>query len=283
MQHIIIYNPNAGKGKALKLLKGVCELMVQNHHLFTAMESPIHELPAPDWRAFDSCLIIGGDGTLHRILNKWGVPPLPCMLLGGGSGNDFMLDLYPKLTIEQVLPTLLKNRIKEVDLGICNGILFATGVGIGFDGFVAKRLQQKGWLSGHAAYYAAVLGEIFFYHEKPLAYHIDGKEGELPCFMLTVGNTRRFGGGFMVTPGATPFDGQFQICLIKAVTRWQRIINLSKLKKGKHLHLRFVEALEAKKIEVKAAEFLPCHMDGECYDFENFTISMASQQLKLII
>lgn len=281
--YLLLYNPSAGKGRTLRFLNRVKHYLIEEGIAYETMETPAsREVTAPNFNSFRAILLLGGDGTLHRVMNYWGVPSIPLGLISTGSGNDFARESSGIRQPEEQLKNILKGKIHPTDLGRCNGIYFATGVGIGFDGLIAHKLQRKGWLTGHAAYYAAVVREMLFYREKEIEVLADGASGKRYSFMLTIGNTRDFGGGFRVTPGAIPNDGWFQLCLVHRVNLLQRALNLQKVKKGRHLNLPFVDALEVKDVHIQADEELHCHMDGECYKWKEFRVEILPSAINLL-
>lgn len=266
--------------KVLEKTKAFLEQHQLNHQL---METPANmDIPAPDWKAFQKMILVGGDGSLHRVLNYWGVPEIPICLISGGSGNDFSRLSHQSASLNTQLQSILSDTSYACDLGRCNGIYFATGVGIGFDGEVGRILQNNSRFKGHLAYFLVVIMQIFRYREKPIRMDIDGVRKEGPSLLLTVGNGSEFGGGFKVTPGASFTDGIFQCCLIEKVGLLQRILHLPKVEKGKHEQLPFVHMFDCTTIRITADETLTCHMDGEIYQWEDFRIEMLPAAMQLL-
>lgn len=283
MDCLVIYNPFANGGHANHTLKKVEAFLKENSILYSTTLTPGTKADiAPDFLNFKRILLLGGDGTLHRLLNYWGIPPIPICLISAGSGNDFSRLSHQSASLKTQLTQFLANEVYACDLGQCNSVWFATGVGIGFDGQVAKTLQKNSRFKGHLAYMLVVIMQIFSYRETFMSVkHDQGSEKELGL-LLTVGNGAEFGGGFKVTPGASFRDGIFHCCWIHKISLWQRIIHLSKVEKGTHEKLPFVQMFETSSLNLQSEHELTCHMDGEVYTWKEFQVSMHAGVLQLI-
>lgn len=283
MDCLLIYNPFANGGHSNQILKKV-EAFLQEHSIgYDTKSTPSKKgEQAPNYSEYRRVIILGGDGTLHRVLNYWGIPPLPVCLISAGSGNDFSRLSHKSASLKAQLNQFLENQTYPCDLGQCNGVWFATGVGIGFDGRVAQTLQKNSRFKGHLAYMLVVIMQIFSYKETEMrVVHDEGEEKE-KGLLLTVGNGSEFGGGFKVTPQASFQDGLFQCCWIKEISLIQRILHLSKVEKGTHQKLPFVKMFDTKSLELHSKELLTCHMDGEVYQWCEFKVSMHPGALTLI-
>ena len=279
----VIYNPFANGGHANHTLKKVEAFLKENSIPYSSTLTPGSKSDlAPDYSIFQRILLVGGDGTLHRLLNYWGIPPIPICLISAGSGNDFSRLSHQGANLNIQLRQFLANQVYPCDLGRCNGVWFATGIGIGFDGQVAQTLQKNSRFKGHLAYMMVVIMQIFSYKEtKMTVKHDQGLEKELGL-LLTVGNGSEFGGGFKVTPKASFRDGIFHCCWIQKISLWQRIIHLSKVEKGTHEALPFVKMFETRSLKLQSEQVLTCHMDGEVYRWKEFEVSMHAGSLNLI-
>ncbi|MDX5319630.1 MAG: hypothetical protein LPK45_01085, partial [Bacteroidota bacterium] len=175
MKWLIIYNRFANGGGSLAVLsqveKAVKAVGVDYDKLHTAEDG---SLAPPSWQEYEKVALVGGDGTLHRLLNTWGVPPIPLCLISGGSGNDFSRLAQGTASLKEQIHHFIHGQTSNVDLGRCNGVWFATGVGIGFDGEVARILNKNSRFKGHLAYLLVVILQIFRYKEKEIEVSHDG-------------------------------------------------------------------------------------------------------------
>ncbi|MEM9895313.1 MAG: diacylglycerol kinase family protein, partial [Bacteroidota bacterium] len=164
---------------------------------------------------FTEVIIIGGDGTINAVINSIDLR-IPVAIIPSGTGNDFVKMLSIGRTIEEQIQTALTGELIDVDLGICNGHLFANGIGIGFDGQIVEDMAVKRvpFLRGHAAYYFHVLRILGGYKEKQFSYEADGKKYDEKLILLTIGNGSTIGGGFKFIPNSKLYDGYLLNCEI---------------------------------------------------------------------
>ena len=267
----LLFNPRAGKGRAGALA----------HRIFNEVEQKMGKIdlisdPWPqDLSSYTEAWLCGGDGTLNAFINQYSSLAIPFAVFKGGSGNDFAWQLYREKTVGEYLQSVLSGSPVKVDAGICNGRLFLNGAGIGFDGEVVKAMGVKRFFSaGHIAYLTVVLKKIFSYREKEMRMEAESQQRRGKYFMLAIANGSRYGGGFMIAPGADVSDGWFNIVLIKKVAPLRRIFLLPKVEKGKHLHLPEIEFFREKKIVVYATDLLTAHLDGELMESMRFNIEI---------
>ena len=283
MKLAIISNTSAGKGIAPSYLHRVthaCENKGFTYQVFS------DALPEEQVLAgFDQILIIGGDGTLHHVINayKEALRTIPLSLLAAGTGNDFARSIYSNQNFDFQLDRVLNGELKPIDVGLCNEHWFLNGVGVGFDGAVVHKMLKDRWFSGHLSYYMAVLSLLFSYEETPLKITIGQQVLEKDTLMLTVGNGRFFGGGFLVTPQASIMDGLLDACVVGRIPKWKRAFHLPKIEKGQHVSLSFVRYVQGKEIRIESEKPLHAHLDGEYHLGSDFRISIRPAYLQFRI
>jgi YegS/Rv2252/BmrU family lipid kinase len=264
-KHIaLVCNPTRENARALEVADEVVHLLRNTGHkyaLFTAYwPSQLDE--------FTDVWIIGGDGTLNYFINQFPDTRVPLSVFRGGSGNDFHHMLYGEIDVEQQVGKLLTSSIVEVDAGICNGQLFLVGVGIGFDGAVVNDLLGKRKLAGKASYLLSILKHIIGYIEKHCVIEMNGREVREDCFLISVANSRRYGGGFIVAPKASLTDAKLDVNIVSKIHPLKRMKFLPVVERGEHLSLSYVQYDQSDKIMIRTETKLHAHMDGE-YIFDD--------------
>lgn len=267
----ILANELAGKGKALKVVEHVTELLTIRNIPFDIY---IKDWP-DEFKDHSDIFLIGGDGTLNFFINKYPQNYKPVSLFKGGSGNDFAWKLYGDLSVEEYFNRVLKTEPKKVDAGICNGKYFINGVGIGFDGSIVKSMKSRRMFSaGHIAYMFAVVRSILFYLEKKMRLRFEKHDIQGRFFMVTIANGERYGGGFRVAPGAQINDGLFDIVTITRIDPIRRMFHLPKVSSGKHLLLPFVKKYRSSEISITSHKMLVGHYDGELFESKEYVIRL---------
>ena len=266
----ILCNPFAGNGKALQLADRICKQLSTDNVLFNIYK----EKWPDDFDEHSDVFIVGGDGTLNFFINNYPDVPLPLVIFNGGTGNDFHWLLYGKKTFAEQMEIALTAEPKPIDIGRCNEKYFINGVGIGFDGAVAKSLTGKKKSIGKSAFLVAILKKIFFYRSKN--YEISSAELNESGHKLLLGiaNGRRAGGGFHIAPESEADDGLLDLVIIDALTPIRRLKYLPVIEKGKHLQLPFIKYLKTKKVLIESNEPMQAHLDGEYYSEKKMAIEI---------
>ncbi len=86
---------------------------------------------------------------------------------------------------------------------------------------------------------------------------------EQPSIMVSIGNTNRTGGGFLITPNALLDDGQFDVAVVRAQSRPALLALLPRAMVGKHTNHPAVTMLQTGQLQILCQAGLPVHMDGE--------------------
>lgn len=277
----IICNPKSGKGKPLQLLPLFENFITQhqfNYQSFTG------NLPN-NLNNFTDLVIMGGDGTINYTLNHFKHINIPVAMISCGTGNDIATLLLGNTSTQQQFETALFGAIQKVDAGMCNHKLFINGVGIGFDGWVVKRLLAKNLLRGKAAYYSTVISLLLLYNETKVSINIDGEQNETNLFMLSAANGKTYGGGFKIAPLAEVNDGLLEIIVVDKLPVLKRLKYLPVIENGKHLNkpLPFLTYKTGKKITVQSTQKLKAHLDGEYMEANHFEIEVLPQFLSVRI
>ncbi|TBR19496.1 MAG: YegS/Rv2252/BmrU family lipid kinase [Chitinophagaceae bacterium] len=270
-KHIaIVCNRLAGSGRAVTLANKISEVLNQ--------KKIIHTLFNGDWpKTFEgitNIFIVGGDGTLNYFVNQYSNIQLPLAVFNGGTGNDFHWLLYGKISFEDQLELVLKATPRTIDGGRCNDKYFINGVGIGFEGAVAKSLTGKKKLPGKTSFMLAILQKIFFYRSRTYQVKIENEQFENTYFLISVMNGKRAGGGFYIAPNATITDGLLEVVIIKKLHPLKRLRWLPVIEKGKHMQLSIVESRKISKINIQSNTIIEAHLDGEYYEADKLEIEI---------
>jgi diacylglycerol kinase (ATP) len=245
------------------LLKG----MSVQHQVF------FNEWPE-DLKEYTDAWIVGGDGTVNFFINNYPEVNLHLSVFAGGTGNDFHWMLYGKISVEEQVEKILSLTPVTVDAGVCNGKLFLNGIGIGFDGAIVKDLLGKKKFPGKASYLVSILKHIAGFREFPCQIEYNNSQVNQDCFMISVANAARYGGGFHVAPKAVLNDGLLDISVVGKISALKRLRYLPVMEKGEHLHLPFINYSHEASVSIKADKLLPAHADGEYFEAMEFNVQV---------
>jgi YegS/Rv2252/BmrU family lipid kinase len=224
---------------------------------------------------FDVVIAMGGDGTVHEVMN--GLMQIPAEkrpILGivpVGSGNDFAHSIGTPRIPTEALKRAIEGDPTTVDLGLMTDEhgrkeYFDNTLGIGFGAIVTIRSHRLPILRGFLMYLTAVIQTIILDHN-PMTMQIetDTEKWEQKAIYLIICNGPREGGGFLIAPEAKIDDGIFHYAMITDVSRAMMFRIVPEVMKGTHGRFKQVKMGTCKKFTLKADRPLYIHADGEIY------------------
>jgi diacylglycerol kinase (ATP) len=289
-RYIFIFNPAADKGRAIRKAVWLESMITARPDaVMLTTTHPGHALDIARAEA-NSCsfmIACGGDGTLHEVVNAVAGAGVGVGVLPIGSANDFVKMLRFGDMSASGIGHLFKAHTKHVDVGqVAYGIkdhrYFINSLGIGFTGRIAQVVKRTEWLKGELSYVHALLSVLAGF--EPVMMHIvitlEDSVMELhePVFAFSVSNGRIEGGKFRIAPEADLTDGLLDICILKAIPKYEFFRYVFKYLKGTQISDPRVIYCKAKAIEVTLEEPETMHMDGEV--FENVSGRIAISVMK---
>jgi YegS/Rv2252/BmrU family lipid kinase len=221
----------------------------------------------------DLLVAVGGDGTVHEVVNGIAGLDVELAVIARGTGWDFVRTYGIPRKLEGAVEVALEGRTREIDLGRARyrgwdgrdgEAVFANVASAGMSGAVAKRANETSKAFGGKASYAwATLAVFARWRNDEVIARVDGEEHAGRMLDVIVANGRYLGGGMMMTPEAEPDDGRFDVLLIGDVTKRDLIVTLPKIYRGTHLPHPKATLLHGTRVEVEAPEPLPVELDGE--------------------
>ncbi|RME89982.1 MAG: diacylglycerol kinase family lipid kinase [Anaerolineae bacterium] len=226
-------------------------------------------------QGFDLVVAMGGDGTVHEVVNGlMRLPPEqrpPLGIVPIGSGNDFAHAVGIPDAPADALRLALSGTPQAIDLGrIRDGSgreeYFDNTLGIGFDAIVTIRSHRLPVVRGFLMYLTAVIQTIILNFD-PAQLHVetDRETWDLPTLMLTLCNGPREGGGFHVAPDASLDDAVLDYVTIRKVSRPMMFRLIPEVMNGTHGRFRQVRLGTFKKMTLTSDRPLYIHADGEIF------------------
>jgi diacylglycerol kinase (ATP) len=276
---LVILNPAANRGNMQKYRTLVLDRVKreQARYVETARQGEAKELAMIAAKEGCPVIIVGGDGSVHEVVN--GIlssgSRVPLGIVGAGSGNDFAwntlkLPRDPKNSIEKAF----SGQLIEVDAGIVNGSYFVNSFSVGLDADIAvaaDRMKNIPFMSGARLYYATTIKQLLLgYRNCPwlsLQIHAgDGSTTEIQTkrfVVIAVTNGPTYGAGFRINPRANHTDGLFDVCTIDYVPLLRALKLLPVVKKGEHIGLPEITSFLAKSVSIESQHAVNVQMDGE--------------------
>ncbi|PAE33322.1 diacylglycerol/lipid kinase family protein [Bacillus sp. 7884-1] len=275
--YCFIVNKVSGNGKALKIWDKIeRKLQTKNvDYCVRFTEKPKHA-PLLVQELIKKVKVtvmvaVGGDGTIHEVINGLVGTDTPLGIIPAGSGNDFSRGLGIPTKHDRALERILNGKPKIIDIGFVNSTYFCTVSGIGFDGEVAKKTNEsmhKKVLNfvrmGQISYLISAINVLFQYKPMEITLMIDQKLYKIQkVWLIAVANFPYYGGGFMICPDAEINDGLFDICIVQGMSKWEFLRIFPLAYKGKHTSSPFIKIIKGKEIEILSSTPMLVHGDGE--------------------
>lgn len=282
---VVIVNPASGRRAGRQVLERVTpQFNTAGVTLdVRCCEAPQHAFQIAselDLSTYDGCCIIGGDGTVHEVVNgllrQNKVVPFPIGLIPAGSGNTLHLHQGTRDPVEAVRKIIVGNScpLDVVRVTMGSEVIYCVNI-IGW-GLVVDINQRAEWLRflGPMRYALAALSFIYQPRRRLARLVLDDQisEGE---FSFAVGcNTAFTGNGMKLAPKANLHDGLLDVVVIRRATRWQLLKLFKRVFDGSHLPLQYVEYQQVRRFAVEIDTQMPLNLDGEARGSAPFIAEM---------
>ncbi|MBQ9081662.1 MAG: diacylglycerol kinase family lipid kinase [Clostridia bacterium] len=270
MKYHIIFNPTAKSGKAKPVLDKVCKRLTQ-----AGKEFEIHEtitkghakgLAETLSKTVEELIIIGGDGTVHEVLNGITDPQkVRIAIIPAGTGNDFCSGVGISFDPDSAMAAVLRGDAKPTDYIDFSGRRCLNVGGMGMDVAVLERVS-RGNMKGKIKYLWSLISTMFTFKGQQVRLSVNGKVYTEKALFVAVCNGSQFGGGIRICPGAEVADGKLEVVLVRQLGFFGIIRAFISLMRGKILSFP-----ETQHFYCEAAEILPdsastIQLDGELYE-----------------
>jgi YegS/Rv2252/BmrU family lipid kinase len=163
----------------------------------------------------------GGDGTVNGVINGLVPEKATLAVLPLGTANVLTKELGIK-SVEDAVSRILRGVTRPLTAGLLEAAdmrrRFLLMAGIGLDGFIVQdvRVGEKRAL-GKGAYLLSAARRLLNWERERFEVMADGRK--IYCHSAIVCNAARYGGGFILAPGADLFTPEFQIACMTGNTR----------------------------------------------------------------
>ncbi|MFC0557678.1 diacylglycerol/lipid kinase family protein [Halalkalibacter alkalisediminis] len=290
--YYFIVNKTSGNGRSIKIWNEIEGILKEKKVTYMVLLSSnkievleyISTIKSRNSRV-DGVVALGGDGTIHEIINQLIGTVYPFTVIPTGSGNDFARARGITKDYEQEIDRILKKGQQTIDLLKIGDRHCMTVVGIGFDGKVAKEANEmklKKWFGG-LAYFFIIFKVLISYKPTYTKLLLNGEERIFErVWLIAIANHPYYGGGMKICPDATSNDGKLDICIIHSLPKWRLLFILAAVFKGKHVTMTGVEYVQVESIEVESNEPLYVTADGEIMGQTPTTVTVTKDAFHVI-
>ncbi len=267
----IIFNPTAGKKKAVKGLETVCRLFKERNVAYQVHQTAeMHDAESIARRltraGASNLVVLGGDGTLHEVLN--GIEdPTKCNLglIPLGTGNDFAAALGIPLDAEKATRIILDGKATPVNYLQIGERRCMNVTGLGVDVAVLERCQ-RGKMKGKLKYLISLIQTVFTYKGIEVQVESDGVLEHRRVLIAAACNGDQFGGGIKICPTAKMDDGKISVVTVDCIGGIGKLLKAFMcLMKGKILNYPATKTFLCDRVRFLPDEPCVVNLDGELY------------------
>lgn len=264
---ILLFNPLSRNGKNPKFIRKIVRQLEElGNQVETYSLLEIHDVDLFVRRLHqdDRIIIVGGDGTINRLVNAINhkVIQQKIYMYQAGTGNDFVRSLKTKEKLVLIspylenLPTITYNQRKRS---------FLNGAGGGLDGYIAYLVNHSHFKKNKINYFRHSFEGFVKFKPVGAKITIDGKTfHEDKLWLASIMNGSYFGGGMKIAPHANRNEEDLHLIIVKNIPKWLLILIFPTIYFGWHIRFKkFVDCYVGKKISFEMDQPIYLQIDGE--------------------
>ncbi len=300
---LLIANPTAGRGRhpvLPPLLRAISERELE----FEVVETrgPGHAIAlardAVTERGLRMVVAVGGDGTIHEVVNGLVDPEdgpraegVALGIVPGGSGSDFCRTFGIPRDPERLAKHLDGDVVYPVDAGRIEYIgrdgrptrrVFANITEIGFGADVTDRANGMPRQLGGTKYAISTLFSLRRLQPTNATVTVDHTSVSEPMSWIIVANGQFFGGNTHIAPRALPDDQTFNVQVWRG-GRKELFEPLTKTRTGEHLTSPNVREYQSGRVVIDADQPMLIEADGEVLGTTPATLDIIPKALNIKI
>lgn len=248
-----------------------------------------------DDQFFPLLMVIGGDGTLHQVLNELYRlnKDIPVSYIPGGSGNDFArgigLSPQPEKAFWQIVqaqePQAVNNLLYDEKIQAETGVVI-NNVGIGLDAAIVNatndsltKQQLNKYNLGSLAYIISIVKVLFTQKGFPILVEVNGAEYAYnKAFLCTTTNHPYFGGGVAIAPMAKADKPNIDLVVIERINMLKIFWLIIKLIRKTHTTSKYYHHFNSSKIRIVSTVPEYGQADGEVMGKRPFDITFTTKK-----
>ena len=292
----LIANPKAGRGRQGLVAEVTARLQAggaEVHYGSVASEAAsLDEARSiASGRTADVIVAAGGDGTIRLAAKAVAGTGVPLGVIPLGTGNVLAHEVGLPRDAVGLAHLLLTGTARPVNTAVANGELFLLMAGAGFDGRIIAALDHglKGRI-GKLAYVAPMLGALRHGADQ-LNVEIDGIAHR--ASWVVVANASRYGGKFVIAPGASILRPGLDVVLFHGALRRHRLRQLMAIGLGhrtRHPRSAGPRSIDSDTEQVRGARVhitspwpVPVQLDGDTFIHTPLAISDGGPEVRIIL
>lgn len=288
---LLIYNANAGQTEIGNILKRIIPILSNKiTHIMlskTEKEGDAEEIAKHSGEDYDIVISLGGDGTLHEVINgiaELEHPPI-IGILPTGTCNDFARSLNIPLNVNEAAETIVKGETKSVNIGTVNNRYFTNFIGVGLISEISQNINPttKRFM-GKLGYYTAAIKSLGNEDDFEFTLETENEKFTDQARIILVLNGNYVGSTFVPVDRIDVEDDLLDIIIVyesgisllmKYLTQKDNFEQTITEQEMKHI--------QAKDIRIQTKHEMILDTDGEIYLQTPIKIGVLHQKIKFII
>ena len=289
----LVLNPRGGGGRARGVLEQVRPALEECGVALDVRETRCvghaREIARGlDAEAADALVVLGGDGTVHEVVNGLMARPdpaaLPFGVIPAGSGNSLATDLGvldPSVATQRILMGAAQpfDVLRVTGRGDPLHAFNIVGWGLAAD---VGRLAERWRALGPGRYSLMTVWSVLRGRVRSARLSVDGQTSEERLSFVMALNTRHTGTGMCLAPDARLDDGLLDLLVVRAMPRGQLLRLFSRVPDGGHLDSPHVEMRQVSRFSLSAPSPEPLNIDGEVAGSSPMEVSVLPGALRLL-
>lgn len=295
MNVLVIYNKNAGGGKASNHINEITSLFkkynINAEIKFTEhIGHAINLVKEADLTKYNAIVTVGGDGTFYESLNGYfqnnNKVDINFAIIPIGTGNSLSRDIYGKeYSIDEYIKIISNSKTKPFDIAKFKTegkeMYFANTLGFGFTSDVVITASKFKFL-GKFAYTIGVLYRTLMLSTYKMKLTIDDKTFDMQNVLVAISNSKYTGGDYLMAPNAKINDGKLDIIILNKLSRINLLKTFTKIFSGEHVNTKFVKTMQAKSITIETSKPKTLSPDGELFGKTPFSVECIKGAINII-
>jgi diacylglycerol kinase (ATP) len=293
---LAIVNPAAGGGRAgrrwTRLASALDAAGVAFEQVATRRAGEATELARAALATGPRTLLaVGGDGTLHEVLNGAlagaGRPRLAVAPFG--TGNDWAREMAAPRDPAAFARMLAAGRVRAVDAGRIDyqqdgapaSRYFINVAGAGYDAYVLEQRERRG--PRPLAYLRAVIAGLTRYRAPRFTVTGDALRVEGRLFVAFAMLGQACGGGMRFAPVARPDDGRLDLVAIDHLPAAHALLRLAKVYTGTILRDPAVRHAALRQVSIDADPPTRLEADGQLLGHTPATLTVLPGAVEFVV
>jgi diacylglycerol kinase (ATP) len=286
---VVVVNPAARGGRGIRLLGPVlARLRAGGREVSVLIGDSADDALARARTAVAAgpaaLVAFGGDGMVHLAVQAVAGTGVPLGIIPAGTGNDIADAVGVPPDSLKAADAVLGGRVRVIDAArISPGSRWFAGVvACGFDSRVNERANRKTWPPGMSKYILALVQELRSFTPIPFTITIDDKVIKREAMLVAVANTRSYGAGMRICPGASPDDGLLDVLILAAMPKTTFLRVFPSVYKGTHTAHPAVSIRRGRRVTLDAPDTV-AYADGERAGPVPITCAVEAGALRVLV